>query len=124
MKQHGFTLIEVLVFIVISGLLMSVILLGSNLALRQAPSVHQQWVAIQSAQRCMEWFLQQRRMKGFTALTCPSTPTAAACSVPSGYSINTSIACTTWQGDSTYKTITVSVSGLASASLSVQIGDY
>lgn len=120
----GFTLIEVLVFIVVSGLLMSTILLSATTALRESPSVHQQWVALQTARQCMEWFLDQRRLNGYAILSCPSTPSATACSAPSGYSVSTSVTCTTWNSDTEYKTITVTVSGLASASLSTQIGNF
>lgn len=123
-RQAGFTLIEILVFIVVSSLLMSVILVGANTAMRDAPSTHNQWVAIQTARRCMEWFLQQRQLNGYSALTCPSTPSAAACSTPSGYSVSTSVACTTWNSDSGYKTLTVSVSGKSTATLSTQLGEY
>lgn len=123
-KVRGFTLIEIIVFIVISGILMSTILLGSTLALRSSPTVHQQWVALQTAQRCMEWYLQQRRLNGFASLTCPSTPTNANCSAPAGFTVSTSIACTTWNSDTDYKTITVNVTGLATLSLTAQVGDY
>jgi hypothetical protein len=72
----------------------------------------------------MEWFIDQRRLQGFAALTCPSAPAPSACAAPSGFTVTNAISCTTWNSDSNYKTITVSVSGLASASLSAQIGDY
>lgn len=120
----GFTLIEVLVFIIVTSLVMSTILLSANTALRNSPTTHQQWLAIQTAQQCMEWFLDQRRLFGYSALTCPSTPTPAACTAPSGLSVSTSIACTTWNSDAEYKTITVSVSGSASVTLSAQVGNY
>lgn len=122
-KHKGFTLIEVLAFIIVSGLLMSVLLLGSVSALRSSPSVHYQWVAMQIGRQCMEWFLEQRRLNGYSTFSCPSSPTASACAAPSGFSINTSISCTTWNSDTHYKTITVTISGLASASLSAQVGD-
>lgn len=120
----GFALIEVIVFIVVTSLIMSTLLLSATTALKSSPSAHQQLVALQTAKRCMEWFIDQRRLLGYSTLTCPSTPAPSACTAPSGYSVSTSIACTTWNSDSYYKTITVSVSGLASASLSAQIGDY
>lgn len=123
-RQAGFTLIEILVFIIVSSLLMSTLLLGANTALRSSPTVHQQWVAMQVAKKCMEWFLDQRRLNGYSTLTCPSTPTASACTAPSGFSVSNSVACTTWNSDTSYKTITVTVSGLSSASVSTQIGDY
>jgi len=123
-RQQGFSLIEVLVFIVVTSLMMSTFLLGANTAMKNSPTLHQQWVAMQTARQCMEWYLDQRRLNGYASLTCPSTPTDAACSAPSGLSVSTSISCTTWNSDTEYKTITVTVSGNANASLSAQIGDY
>lgn len=121
---QGFTLIEILVFIVVSSLVMSTILLSAFNGLRRAPTVHQQWVAIETARGCVEWFLNQRRLNGYTAISCPSTVTPSACTAPAGYSISTSITCTTWNTDANYKTITINVTGLASASLATQIGSY
>lgn len=123
-RQYGFALIEVVVFIVVTSLVMSTLLLSANTALRNSPSIHQQWVALQTAKGCMEWFLDQRRLNGYTAISCPSTPSASACSAPAGYSVSTSVACTTWNSDTEFKTITVSVTGLASVSISTQIGNY
>jgi type II secretory pathway pseudopilin PulG len=123
-RTHGFSLIELLVFIIVTSLVMSTILLSTTTALRNAPTTHQQWVAIEAAQRCMEYFLNQRRINGYASLTCPSTPSASACSAPTGFSVSTSISCTPWNADAEYKTITVSVSGLASVSISSQVGNY
>lgn len=123
-KSAGFMLIEVIVFIIVTSLVMSTLLLSATTALKNAPSAHQQLVALQTAKECMEWFIDQRRLLGYSTLTCPSTPAPSACAAPSGFSVSTSIACTTWNSDTYYKTITVSVSGLASATLSAQIGDY
>jgi prepilin-type N-terminal cleavage/methylation domain-containing protein len=121
--QRGFTLIEVLVFIIISGLLMSTLLLGVNIALRNAPNVHQQWIALQTARGCMEWLLNQRRLNGYSIYTCPSTP-SLNCPVPSGYTASATVSCTAWSSDTAYKTMTVTVSGLSTASLSMQVGEY
>lgn len=123
-RQYGFALIEVVVFIVVTSLVMSTLLLSANTALRNSPSIHQQWVALQTAKGCMEWFLDQRRLNGYTAISCPSTPSASACSAPAGYSVSNSVTCTTWNSDTEFKTITVSVTGLASVSISTQIGNY
>jgi type II secretory pathway pseudopilin PulG len=120
----GFSYIELLVFIIVTSILMTVLLLASTTALRGAPAVQNQWVALETARGCMEWFVDQRRLNGYATITCPSTPSTSNCAVPSGFSASASVACTTWGGDSNYKTITVSVSGLSSASLSTQIGSY
>lgn len=118
----GFTLIEILIFIVVTGLLMTTMMVGTTTALRNTPVIHQQWVAIQTARRCMEWLLEQRRLNGYAFLSCPSTPTISACSAPSGYAVAVSVSCTTWNNDPNYKILAVSVNGLANASLSLQIG--
>ena len=123
-RLQGFSYIEILVFIIVTSILMTVLMLASTTALRSAPSVQNQWVALETARGCMEWFLDQRRLNGYTALSCPSTPSTSACSVPSGFSVSANVTCTTWGGDPNYKTITVSVSGLSSTSLSSMIGDY
>ena len=122
--QNGFTLIEILVFIVVSGLLMSTILIGAIFSLKNSPTIHQQWIAIQTARQCMEWFLTQKRFNGYASLSCPSTPSGILCTAPSEYSIQTNISCTAWNSDPNYKTISITVSGLANASLSAQIGDF
>lgn len=123
-SDHGFTLIEILVFIVVSSLLMTTILLSSFNGLRRAPTVHHQWVALQTARSCTEWFLNQRRLLGYATISCPSTSVPAACTAPAGYTVGVSVQCSTWNTDSNYKTITVNVTGLASASLSTAIGSY
>ncbi len=124
MTTAGFTLIEILLFIVISSFLMTIIILSATTALQKSPSTHQQWDALQAARGCMEWFLDQRRLNGYSTLSCPSTPSTTNCNAPSGYTITASVNCTTYSSDTNYKTITVSVSGLASASLSAMIGSY
>lgn len=123
-KSSGFTIIEVLVFIIVTSLVMTTLLMSANTALLKSPVTHQQWRASQVAQQCMEWFLDQSRLNGYSSLSCPSTPSPSACSGPSGFSVSASIACTTWNSDSNYKTITVTVSGLANSTLSTQIGNY
>lgn len=119
----GFTLIEVLVFIIVTGLLMSTLFVGGTYALRSSPEVHEQWVALQVARGCMEWFVQQRRLNGYSQFTCSSAPSTSSCPAPSGYTITASVTCPTWNGDS-YKQITVSVGGVSTASVSTQFGDY
>jgi type II secretory pathway pseudopilin PulG len=122
-KTHGFTLVEVLVFIVVSGILMSTILLGITAALRAAPHVHENVVALQTARRCMEWMLGQVRIAGYSALSCPNSATPSFCSAPSGYSVGVNVSCTTWNGDA-YKTITVTVGGAGNAQLFTQVGEH
>jgi type II secretory pathway pseudopilin PulG len=123
-QLKGFTLIEVLAFIIITSLMMTTMLIGGNNALLNAPTTHQQWLATQTARSCMEWFLDQRRLNGYASLTCPSNPTVTACTAPAGLTVSTAITCTSWNGDANYKKITVTVAGQANSTISVLLGLY
>ena len=67
--MKGFTLIELVLFIIITSLVGSTILLAMITALEKIPSTYQQGVALQTARQCMEWFIGQRRIKRYTTLT-------------------------------------------------------
>lgn len=121
-NQTGFTLIELIIFIVILGLLINSIVLTLRAVLINTPTLNQQMIAMQTARQCMEWFIGQRRINGASSLICPSTPSGTLCTAPSGYTISTSITCTTLSTDTTYKTITVTVSGNGNAVLTSLIG--
>ncbi len=123
-SQSGFTLIELIVFIVVTSILASTILLTMLTATQNTPAMHHQMIATETAEQCMEWFIGQRRMNGYSSLSCPSTPSPTLCSAPTGYTISTNISCTTISGDANYKTITVTVSGLGNALLTQLIGNY
>lgn len=123
-KQRGFTLIELVLFIVITGILASAILLGFVAALQKFPNVRQNMIALQTAQQCMEWLLGQRQLNGYSTVICPSTTVPSFCTAPSGYSVTTDISCTNISGDNNYKTFTVTVSGLGDATLTSLLGNY
>lgn len=127
-KNRGFSLIELIVFIVIMGIVGITILASFNAVLKGVSVPRQKTIALQTAARCVEWYLEQRYVNGFTAaaLTCPSTTVPSFCSVPGGYSLSTSVSCTQLYGETgaNYKTITVTVSGLDSASLSLLVASY
>lgn len=123
-QERGFTLIEILVFIVVTSMVMTTILMSAQTALRKSPTTHFQLVALHTAQQCIEWFIGQRHLVSYASLVCPSTPTPSACTAPAGFTVSTSIACTTRTGDPNYKTITVTVAGKANASISTLIGSY
>jgi len=121
---YGFTLIELILFIVIMGILGSTILLSFVTALQKLPQTHQIYIADQAAQRCMEWILGQRKMNGLSSVACPSSTTPAFCTVPSGFTMSVNISCTTLSSDSTYETVTVTVGGAGSTTLSALLGAY
>lgn len=124
-KYLGYSLIEVILFIIVIGILASVILSALINPALKTPIDRQQVIAMETAQACMEWYIGQRRIHGFSSIPCsasPSTPTI--CSLPSGYSFSNSITCTTLNSDSNYKIITVTVSGAGDATLTSLVADY
>ena len=123
-KTGGFTLLEVLVFIIIMGLLATTIMISLTNMGQKSPEARQQMTASFIAQQCMEYLLGQRRVIGYSTITCPSSTTPNFCTVPSGYTLSTSIACTTLNGDANYKTITLTVSGNGDATITSLVGDY
>ncbi len=116
-------LIELIIFIVITGILASTILLGLNATLSNTSNILQQTIAAETAQQCMEWFLGQRRLNGYTSITCNST-TPTFCTAPAGYTVSTACVANPINGDANYESLTVTVSGLSSASLKLLIGNY
>lgn len=126
MKKKGFTLIELVVFIVIMGILAGSILAAFNTTLRGIAHINYQTTATEYATKCLEWFLGQRIIKGFAAINCGTT-VPNFCNVPSNYNISTNVSCAEnyYNDTNNYKTITTTVSDdLSSATLSVIIANY
>lgn len=123
-QLRGFTLIEILMFIVITGLLVNTILYAFTQLTRKTPNLFYQAVALQTARQCVDWLVGQRQVNGYSSISCPSSTTPSFCTTPSGYSLAINISCTTINGDNNYKTITATVSGNGSASLSTLLANY
>ncbi|MCX7121086.1 MAG: type II secretion system protein [Gammaproteobacteria bacterium] len=109
----GFSLIELVVFIVVIGLAVSGIFLAFSTALQKAPLVNTQTLANQLAIARMDMIIGQRRMVGFSSFTdiCPGP---AVCTVPAaitGYTITSTITPVTIGSDTNYKLIDVTVTG-------------
>lgn len=123
-KNKGFSLIELILFIVVTAILASTLLLAFNNVLVNSDTSRNQIVAQMTAQQCMEWFVGQRLSNGYSSIACPSTTVPSFCTAPSGYTISVNSACTTISSDANYKTITVTVSGNGDASLTTLIANY
>lgn len=120
-KFSGFTLIELIIFIVVSGVLATTILLSFFVMLQKTPIIHQEMLATQAAKACMEWYIGQRRINGFSSIACNSSvPTL--CVAPSGYT--TTVACGIYTGDASYEQITVTITGLGATTLNTLIAKY
>lgn len=130
--QRGFTLIELVIFIVVISLLSVGLFSVFSSALKGVDEMDVGAQAMQLALERMELILPQRQALGFAGFTsatfdpCTSTPPSArtACTaVPAGYSIATQLV-TGWGGDANYKVVTVSVTGKGQATLQALVADY
>lgn len=124
MKFAGFTLIEMIVFILIIGIAASAIFTSFQAVLQKSPTGNRQTTAIALAQERMDLVLAQRQLKGFTSFSdpCNSGSPPAICTWPTGYTVSSDISPLTISGDSNYKVITITVSGLGDAVLKTLVG--
>ena len=123
-KSSGFTLVELIIFIVATAILAASLMLAGRTGLFSASSTADQIQANMLAQQCMEWLLGERLLRGYNTWACPSTPTGTLCNSPSGYTVTPSVTCTTLSGNSNFKTLTVTVTGNGQATLRTLIANY
>jgi len=131
-SQAGYSLIEVLIFIVIMGIVGSALFSGFTTALLGSTTSDSGAVPMQLAEERMELILAQKAVLGFAAFTassfdpCTATPASnqpVCTTIPTGYSVNSTLA-TNWGGDNNYKVITVSVTGSGQATLTALVANY
>jgi type II secretory pathway pseudopilin PulG len=110
-RACGFTLIELIIFIVITGVLIAG--LGAVFStMKGGADPGRLTQATQIAQERMELILGRRRAVGFAAFTdpCPASPLCTP--APSGYAVAATIV-TGWNANPNYRVITVSVTETA-----------
>lgn len=122
---RGFTLVELIIFIVIVSILGVGLMAAFSTTTRNTPNAGQMTQATQLAQERMELVIAQRHAVGFAAFTDPCTfgTPPAACTPPANYSVTVAIA-PNWNGDANYKQITVTVSGTSSATATSIVANY
>ncbi len=117
MRQHaGFSLIELVVFIVVISFAISGIFLAFTTALQKAPLSNPQTIAIELASARMEIIIGQRRINGFSNFSdpCAGGSQPVMCTLPAGitgYTTTSTISTYTVGTDSNYKVINVVVTG-------------
>ena len=128
--QQGFTLVELIIFILVISILSTALLSVFSTALRGAAQVSSSIQAMQLAAERMELILPQRQVLGFAAFSSPAADPCDAGSaqlactgIPAGFTVTSAIAAD-WAGDTDYKVVTVTVSGTASATLTALVADY
>ncbi|GAB4393331.1 MAG: hypothetical protein Tsb005_11120 [Gammaproteobacteria bacterium] len=125
-STSGFTLIELIVFIIAAAILSAGIFIGMDRLLRSPLRPNQITTAQQLARTRMEMILAQRNTVGFGSFidTCAAGSLSPLCTVPTGYSVSSSITPLNVLGDSNYRQIVVTVTGLSPAELTMVVGDF
>lgn len=122
-QGNGFSLIEVIVFIVVLGVLVAGLVVAFGSQLQNSPVAGRLDSAAELAQQRMELILAQRRATGFAGFTDPC-PGPAICTPPTGYTVTSSIVAG-YGGDPTnYKVVTVSVSGTSAITATALVANY
>lgn len=133
MKKHriqGFSLIELVIYIVIMGIIGLSIFAGMNTALESESIVDDNTQAMIIAQQRMEAIIGQRKTNGFTPFVDPCESPAffpdELCAVGAyafGYTVTSTIT-TGFNGNNDLKEVTVEVTGPGTATLSTLLGNF
>jgi len=121
--QSGFSLIELVIFIVVIGVVSVGLMMSFNEVLFTSTTPEKNDVATQLAIERMELILGQKRLVGFDGFIdpCTSGSPPSICTLPTGYNIATPTVTTT--ADPNFKDITVQVSGNGHATLITQVAN-
>lgn len=122
---RGFTLVELIIFIVIVSIMGVALMSAFSTTTRGTPDAGQLTQATQLAQERMELVMAQRRAVAFAAFADPCTfgTPPAACTPPAGYNVAVTIV-TGWNSSNDYKVITVTVTGTSSATATSIVANY
>ncbi len=120
-REKGHTLIELIIFLVIMGILTASMILAITMSLEHMPNIHDASTAIGLGQQRMEFVLGQRAIKGYSSFTdtCTGGSPPALCTDPSGFTTSSTV--TSVSGG---KLITVTVTGNAALTLTEEVRDY
>jgi len=131
-SMAGLSLIELIIFIIIIGIVTAGVLTGYNRILTATTAAGDINQAALLARQRLELILPQRHQLGFNGLStttfdpCTSLPasTQPVCTnIPAGYNITTSLS-GNWSGNTAYRVIRVDVSGPSNARLQALVADY
>lgn len=117
-RQQGFTLIEIIAFIIVVGIIATGILLAFNTVLFHSSEPGKLLQANQLAHARMQLILQQRLINGFDNLSdpCETMPSLTPCQTLATFADNNGLnVSSSITGDSTAKTVTISVRGAGSS---------
>lgn len=131
-SYEGFTLMELLIFITILGVIVAGLASIYPISLKGASLNTEYERALHLAQERMELIIGQRKILGFSNFNstnfdpCSRTPpsTIAVCTlIPAGYSVTSSYT-NNWNGDSNYRDISVQVNGVVDVQIQSLFANY
>jgi prepilin-type N-terminal cleavage/methylation domain-containing protein len=126
-QQKGFSLIEMVIFIVVIGIVASTLLIGLNQAARYSGIPRSNLEASFLANARMQIILMNRNLNGYTSLSdpCTATPALNICTPLSTYATtNGLIVSTPSISGSNPKIISLDVSGNGNASIQARTYNY
>jgi hypothetical protein len=123
-KLQGVSLIELVIFIILLGIIAQV-LIPLTYTLKFTYLLDRETRALEIAQKRMELILTARRIQGFASFVDPCTVGSppAVCTVPAGYNVVTPTIANDWNGNTNFKVITVQVTGSGEATLRTLVGN-
>ena len=123
-KTRGFSLIELIVFIIILAISVGIVIRISY-PLAYVHRIDNMTQALELAQQRMEIIIQARNTQGFASFSdpCAVGSPPAICSAPAGFTLSSSIT-SNWGGSNNYREITVTVSGAGDAYLNALVSNY
>jgi len=117
-SPRGFSLIEMIIFIVITGIAVSTLVMTLQTILQKSPQTNIQTIAIGLAKERMDLILGQKQAQGFTNFIDPCGVGSPPSYCPfTGYNISSVITPVVISGDSNYKTIIVTVQNSSNVTL-------
>lgn len=126
-RTSGYTMIELVIFIIVIGIIATTILASFNVSLEKTPVITRVAKAIDIAQQRMDVILGQKQVAGFNSFADPcSVPSALPfCDADVAYTVTSNISLGFVNGNSVdYKVVRVDVGGPATISLTGLVTRY
>lgn len=124
--QHhqGLSLLEVLVFVVMLGIALSMVPLAIATADQNNRDTAPALTLINLAKSRMDLILGQVQMNGYSATLsaidpCTATPALAVCAAPTGYNVNATLSNISGMSSQVFQQITVTASSTTGGSVSL-----